>query len=219
MMVSAMATRGPYRSYAESPPQLIGGALCLDFANTVHWRGDPAAPGDRLVSYDELVHWTHHAGALGRRRARQLISEGRRRPDEARTVLQTAIALRETLARLAAPRGRRAAPDLAFVNRLLANAPARAAVIPADRGFAWSTDGVGDPLDEPLWPILWSAAELLTSARLAQVRECDDPRCAWLFVDASRNRRRRWCAMENCGNRAKVRRHLERRRRSAAGVD
>jgi predicted RNA-binding Zn ribbon-like protein len=74
--------------------------------------------------------------------------------------------------------------------------------------------GAAKALDRPLWPVLWSAADLLTSARLAQVRVCADPRCGWMFLDVSKNRGRRWCAMENCGNRAKVRRHYERRRRA-----
>jgi len=207
-----MARRAPYRSYAESPPQLIGGALCLDFVNTVQWRGDPEAPGDRLVGYGELVHWAAHAGAIAAGRLRPLLAEARRRPDDARAVLDGAIALREALARLLVSRGRRAAADLRLVNDMLAAAPVRAAVVPAARGFTWSTDRAGDLLGEPVWPVLWGAAELLTSARLGHVRACADPRCGWAFLDVSRNQSRRWCAMENCGNRAKVRRHLARRR-------
>ncbi|MCL4825828.1 MAG: CGNR zinc finger domain-containing protein [Caldilinea sp.] len=34
--------------------------------------------------------------------------------------------------------------------------------------------------------------------------------CGWLFFDASRNRSRRWCSMEDCGNRAKARLHYKR---------
>jgi predicted RNA-binding Zn ribbon-like protein len=214
-----MPTAGPYRSYAESPPQLIGGALCLDFINTVQWRGDRAAPGERLVRYEELAHWAKHAGVLGAPAMRRLLAEARRRPKAAQLVLDRAIALREGLARLAAPRRRRAAADLALVNDMLAAAPTRATMVPAERGFAWSAGKAEDALEHPLWAVVWSAAELLTSARLDEVRMCADPRCGWMFIDASRNRRRRWCAMENCGNRAKVRRHYERRRRAARAAD
>jgi predicted RNA-binding Zn ribbon-like protein len=63
--------------------------------------------------------------------------------------------------------------------------------------------------------ILRSAAELLTAAELPQVRECAGSDCTWLFLDRSRNRSRRWCPMETCGNRAKAHRHY--RRRSGAG--
>ena len=64
-------------------------------------------------------------------------------------------------------------------------------------------------LELPLWPALWSAAELLMAPELARVRECES--CSWLFLDTSRNHTRRWCSMEDCGNVAKARRHYARR--------
>ena len=44
----------------------------------------------------------------------------------------------------------------------------------------------------------------------------DDGGCGWLFLDRSRNGSRRWCAMEDCGTRAKIRKLGARRR--ATGV-
>ncbi len=58
--------------------------------------------------------------------------------------------------------------------------------------------------------IATSAIDLLTGPQLDRVREC--PGCGWLFIDASRNRSRRWCSMETCGNRSKARRHQSRAR-------
>jgi len=56
-----------------------------------------------------------------------------------------------------------------------------------------------------------SAAELLTSDNVDRVRECEDDRgCGYLFIDQSKNRSRRWCSMESCGNRAKARRYYAR---------
>jgi len=44
-----------------------------------------------------------------------------------------------------------------------------------------------------------------------RVRECEDDRgCGFLFIDQSKNRSRRWCSMESCGNRAKARQHYAR---------
>lgn len=40
-----------------------------------------------------------------------------------------------------------------------------------------------------------------------RIRECAASDCQLLFVDASGPGRRRWCSMERCGNRAKVRAH------------
>jgi predicted RNA-binding Zn ribbon-like protein len=200
-------------SFAEKPPKLVGNSLCLDFIDTVGWRGRPAAAEDRLTSYAELVRWCGHAGALPARAVPALLAEARRRPEAAARTLADAVELREALARLfAAPRRRPA--DLALVNALLARAPARAAVVAAGRGYRWRDEDAGDPLEGPLWPIAWDAAALLTSDRRAWVRTCDDPECAWMFLDLSRTRTRRWCSMEDCGNRAKARRHYARVRAS-----
>jgi predicted RNA-binding Zn ribbon-like protein len=79
----------------------------------------------------------------------------------------------------------------------------------------WTWAAADDALEAPLWPILRSAAEILTSEDRQQVRECAGTACTWLFLDRSRNRSRRWCSMESCGNREKARRHY--RRKSETG--
>ena len=77
-------------------------------------------------------------------------------------------------------------------------------------GFAWRWKR-DDGLDRILWPVAWSAAELLTEGPLARVREYPgDDNCGWLFLDTSRNGSRRWCDMSTCGNRAKARRYYRR---------
>jgi predicted RNA-binding Zn ribbon-like protein len=50
-----------------------------------------------------------------------------------------------------------------------------------------------------------SAIDLLTSGPLGRIRRC--PSCGWLFLDTSRNGRRRWCSMSVCGNRVKASRY------------
>jgi predicted RNA-binding Zn ribbon-like protein len=212
MMVSVTTNSAP-RSYTTEPPKLIAGALCLDFVNTLTWRGDPAEGDERLHHYDQLIYWARHAGAIGQRDARALLGEARCRPQDARRVLESALALREAIARLVLARGRGPSADVALLNRLLAEAPRRTSVMRTSDGFAWSTEGEPERLDQPLWPVAWSAADLLVSERLADVQTCADRRCGWMFLDVSRSRRRRWCSMEDCGNRAKVRRHYERAKR------
>jgi predicted RNA-binding Zn ribbon-like protein len=69
-------------------------------------------------------------------------------------------------------------------------------------------DGSGTAaMAEPiLRPVIRAAVELLTSDEILRVRTCADDSCAWLFLDTTRNRTRRWCDMKVCGNRSKVRR-------------
>jgi predicted RNA-binding Zn ribbon-like protein len=71
-------------------------------------------------------------------------------------------------------------------------------------------------LGGPLWLIAQSAVELLTEGELRRIKQCPGAGdCGWLFYDTSRNGTRRWCSMEGCGSRVKMRRQYARR---AAGM-
>jgi predicted RNA-binding Zn ribbon-like protein len=89
---------------------------------------------------------------------------------------------------------------------------ARPRIVAEASGYALQWQSDRDALDAPLAPILRSAAELLSSAELAKVRECAAEGCAWLFLDNSRNKQRRWCDMKVCGNRNKARRFYRKQR-------
>jgi predicted RNA-binding Zn ribbon-like protein len=45
-----------------------------------------------------------------------------------------------------------------------------------------------------------------------RLKLCPEASCAWAFYDESRNRSRRWCSMEVCGNRTKTRAYRARQR-------
>ena len=47
--------------------------------------------------------------------------------------------------------------------------------------------------------------ELLSGPLSGRIRECASDDCPLVFVDSSRPGARRWCAMERCGNRRKLR--------------
>ncbi|WP_328459624.1 CGNR zinc finger domain-containing protein [Actinoplanes sp. NBC_00393] len=53
--------------------------------------------------------------------------------------------------------------------------------------------------------------ELLTGPLADRIRECASDNCPLVFVDSSRPNARRWCAMERCGNRHKLRAHRARK--------
>jgi hypothetical protein len=60
------------------------------------------------------------------------------------------------------------------------------------------------------------AVELFSEAQ-DRIRECSAADCGLIFYDESRSNNRRWCSMQRCGNRAKVRAH--RVRSAQLGVD
>jgi predicted RNA-binding Zn ribbon-like protein len=63
----------------------------------------------------------------------------------------------------------------------------------------------GDHLERPLWPLAVTALDLLRAGPLDRLKVCAS--CPWLFIDTSRNRSRRWCSMDECGVRIKMRRY------------
>lgn len=199
-----------YPSYRAARPKLVGGALCLDFVNTEEWRGGPER-AERLTDYGELLLWAEAAGAIDGRTRRRLAAAARRHPEKAAEALAEARALREDIAALA--EGGPPRPALVErINAWLTRAPDRRCLAVSAEGCGWAAARSGDDILAPLWPVVWSAADLLVSGDAARVRACGDKRCAWLFLDTSRSRPRRWCSMDTCGNRAKARRHYRRRR-------
>jgi predicted RNA-binding Zn ribbon-like protein len=193
---------------------LVGGRVCLDLVNTLDGRRNDH-PHDYLNGYTALVSWGLHVGLVTEGEARQLLDRAGRQPAEASRVFERAIALRETIYRIfstVAGGESPAAADLAGLNEELAEALAQLQLVPAPDGFAWDWRGDRQVLAWLLWPLARSAAELLTSVELKRVRECEGNNCGWLFLDTSRNRSRRWCDMKSCGNRAKARRHYNRKR-------
>jgi predicted RNA-binding Zn ribbon-like protein len=142
-------------------------------------------------------------------------------PEGARETLSRAITLREEIHRLISAHiagESQDESDLSVLNRELSIALSHLRVVPADGAYSWGWDRTGDegqtPLDSPLWPVAQSAAELLTSPKLARVKVCAGEGCGWVFLDESRNGSRRWCDSRDCGNRERVRRHLARKRAS-----
>jgi predicted RNA-binding Zn ribbon-like protein len=187
-------------------------------------------PKERLGTYADLVAWGEQAGAIDSPGARRLVTTARRRTAAARVALRRARALREALFAIFSavaggdvPR----AADLEILNDELKRAMGHARIVAGQggnpirpgsvrgkhAGYRWGWEGAGDDLDRILWPVARSAAELLTDDSLARVRECDAGNCAWLFLDTSRNRSRRWCDMTVCGNREKAQRHYRRIRK------
>jgi predicted RNA-binding Zn ribbon-like protein len=199
---------------------LIGGALCLDFANTVDARFPRAGehPPDYLASYEDLIVWSRRAGALDRTHPRRLLDAARADPAAARAALADAVRLREAIFAFfsAVYDG---GPPAGDVERRLRRAAALAighGELRRDRGSpVWVWRWKGHDLRLMLWPIALSALELATSGELERLGRCpgQDGRCGWLFLDRTKNHGRRWCSMQMCGNPVKAERQQQQRRR------
>lgn len=187
-----------------------GGALCLDFANTVDKRPSAGKRADHLHSYPDLLQWSVQSGILSKKEAESLLQRSLRNRRTARSVFARAVELREAIYGILSAVAHGASPsarDMERVNSELRMAMSRSQVLTNRKAFSWEWEKDSNALTFPLWPVVKSAADVLTSDRLKSVRECAADDCAWLFIDLSTNQRRRWCDMKGCGNRAKARRH------------
>ncbi len=195
--------------------ELVGGRLCLDFANTVSTRIEELRH-EYLTTYAELVAWSQHVQILMGNEAQALLRSAARHPKLAADALDHAIALRETVYRVFSAVAEQREPetrDLAVLNSALHEALPRLEIVPSAGRFEWTWVVENDELDRILWPIVGSAAELLTSGDLGRVRQCAREGCDWLFLDLSKNQSRRWCSMNTCGSRVKSRRYYRRKKR------
>jgi predicted RNA-binding Zn ribbon-like protein len=196
---------------------LVGGHVALDFANSGSLDAGPAS--ERLGSYPDLVTFAVRTGLIGPGRARELLAEAERRPEDAAVVLERARALRAAVdgvfTAVAASRPP-AQDDIDALNAFLEEGMRYRSLEPDARRCGWSWTAGDEPLAQMLWPIVNEAADLLVEGDLERVKACGNDTCGWLFVDLSRNRSRRWCDMKECGNRAKARRHYVRQRDSSS---
>lgn len=194
-----------------------GGNVCLDFVNTVNDRTS-LAPEELLLSYERLVAWAQQGQLVTPAEAAQLLLYAAEHGQEAEIVLQRAIAVREAIYTIFAAIAQEdvsSASELDLLNDELAHALAHTRVLQQGHSFAWGWTFAAADLDYVFWPVLRAAADLLTSTDLHMLRLCAADDCGWLFLDTSKNQTRRWCSMRGCGNRAKARRHLARKKQQS----
>jgi len=71
---------------------------------------------------------------------------------------------------------------------------------------------VGDgPAERAMARLLAEIFRAEAEGRWGRLKACRDPECRWAFYDASKNGMGRWCNMQVCGARHKMRRYRERK--------
>jgi predicted RNA-binding Zn ribbon-like protein len=191
----------------------IGEDLCLDFANTVGGLPPDSITQDRLTNYARLVAWGQQAKLTSESEAQLLLHKAERAPVEASAILERAHVLREAIYGIFTALAEGMQPtdsDLDLLNREVGWGMAGARVVVTSDGFEWEWRKEAGAFDQMLGAVARSAGMLLTSAERQYVRQCANESCHWLFVDTTKNHRRRWCRTTGCGNMVRVRNHRER---------
>jgi len=179
-------------------PDAVGGHPALDFCNTRAGWGAPR-PKEYLTAPHVFALWARQNGIVEAGTVPSTVQE--------QASLARALALREAL--YACVRGLGADTDWALVAAEAADARAHGRLLGHDGGPArWAPLAATAPAAAALWGVAMAAEDLLTSSLAPYVAACPGMGCGWVFAD--RRRKRRWCSMAACGNRAKARRYAER---------
>ena len=191
--------------------------MCLDFINTLDDRFSNE-PEELLQSYIDLARFAEDTRVLSDTQVDRLLAASLQSREEAQRALRSAIELREAMypvfwaliKKKPVPAG-----PLYVLNGYIHEAAQHISLVPRVGHFEWQFEEASNNFEAPLWPIARSAGELLASDRLQFVRACASKTCEWLFLDESKNHRRRWCDMRQCGNRAKVRSFYKRKMKNS----
>lgn len=200
----------------QAPPPLLADSRGLDFLNSL------ATPNDGQVEWladgDQLLAWLEAAGLVDSAVLDKVRTSAN--PGELDAVAAQARALREWFRDFVAkhrgkPLTRRALAELEPLNRLLARDAQFSQIALQAKGDSEGSVATLKLLvqrrwlspDALLYPVAEALAHLVTSADFTDVKHCEGPNCTLHFLDTTRDRRRRWCSMAVCGNRAKQAAH------------
>lgn len=188
-----------------------GNALCLNFLNTISHRFKTPVRS-YLNSAEDVLYWAwKKAAILPEDRFPGLVDEAAAHPRQAKAFFEDTMAMRSTLDHIfyaVAQKEKVAAADLDAFNAIAGAYRARQQVMSSGDGFVPGWKWEPGDFREVIAPVVISAFELLLSPRLDRVGSCD--RCGWLFLDITKNGRRRWCSMEECGSAAKAKEYYHR---------
>lgn len=195
--------------------RLVGGMSVLDYLNTCDGRRPGTALQevvDKLSNLEEIVHWFRHAGLIEPVEHERLVELVRGSSWHSVTAFKQLIGFREALYGLFLPialNGRVDQAGLDELNAVLLETAGQRLLVPTLAGVIWrwrACETLDDMTAGFKGRLAVQAAGLLTSPDLMRLKACATPDCDWLFIDTSKNGRRRWCQMNVCGAKEKARR-------------
>ena len=197
MMISPYISKIPF----------LGGNLSLDFVNTVHDRHeDPLR--NLLKNYLDLVIWVYFATAINNSQKERLLQKGRENQLKANQIYRDSLQLREAFYDFIVNtinRNEVSQVNMQLINQWYSRASSSLELTRLDDRFVLDWEAGSFELESILWPIVRAFVNLVISEDRNRIKQCFN--CGYLFIDNSKNKSRRWCSMEICGNRVKARRY------------
>lgn len=195
---------------------LAGGAPCLDFVNTM-LNDDTIV--ERLHSYQDLLTLTRRLQLLDKGVVDRLAREAIKNPDQAHRIFDKARAARTSMLHvfqaLASGGAKQIQPaELSSFNQYIHEALGKRQFTVFRNQLRTTWNYPPDALMQPVWLFILSACELLNTKNQSMIKQCGA--CAWLFLDETKNHRRKWCDMKTCGANQKARRFYQRKKMNKA---
>ena len=94
--------------------------------------------------------------------------------------------------------------SLRTLNKYLNQQNATKKLIQNQDGFSYETQDQQLSPQSLLAKVASEFAGILVAGDLEKVKQCSAQQCILVFLDTSKSKRRRWCSMKVCGNRAKA---------------
>jgi predicted RNA-binding Zn ribbon-like protein len=187
----------------------------FEFLNTLDI--DDGVPNEKLPRLEDALGWFVEQGVIHREGADRARAKVDTQPDAAAKQLDHVHEVRDALREVAEAIAERRAPRASALNTVNRALHARQVIelVPAPDGVNVDHQHVGDPIDDALSRLAEPLVIELTGGHPDRIRVCASDTCEWIFYDASRTGRRRWCDMTTCGNRAKAARHRARAKQGA----
>jgi predicted RNA-binding Zn ribbon-like protein len=188
---NVMLPRTQWENVKPAPESL---ALMQRFVNTRNY----LSGGDFLADAEEATAWMTRHGLLG---ADERIGERER---------ERLVGFRETLRSLLSAHNGTPGVDAQALNKFLATIDLRVQ-FGSDGRLSLESTPDGGQVERVVGRLLAEAVRAEAEGRWGRLKACFNEECRWAFYDASKNRSGRWCTMQVCGARHKMRAYRERK--------
>ncbi|MBX5085826.1 hypothetical protein HJB56_24140 [Rhizobium lentis] len=189
----------------------LGGHPVLNFLNTAGGE-TKGRDVERLVDFEAFISWCEVSEVVSTEESSLLSQAASRSPGGSVDRLTSVRTFREATYGFlnAAVHGRPPeSVDVALIEDACRKAYIAARLnSPDGRHFEWQLAVNENEIDLPMHRLALLTSTLITQTPVTDIRQCE--MCSWLFIDSSTTKRRRWCSMALCGNRAKAQRHYYR---------
>lgn len=189
--------------------KLVGGAVSLDFINTVSWRNTERSH-DWMEEPMNFITWAKAVTLPG-------IVDLKISESDVSKTLNYLVASRELMRELLEPLAMDSMPSSKILdefNSLLCEAVQSRYIDERELTWQWRKP---DSVKTLLNPIVWDASQVLTGFDRSRIKRCN--KCHWLYYDVTRNKSRRWCTMEDCGSRSKSLKYYHKMKKKSDQID